>query len=337
MSKTRSRKQVAEEAGVSEATVSRVFNNPNSVTPDKVNQVKAAAKKLGYVPNKYASALRRKGSGVILFLEMSATKGYQWTQLRHYNAFYAEIIRTLTREAEKTLYHLRLQTVTSSKEIKEFADPAICDGIIGFNLDTEDSIEALKKSGSPHICCHHTEGFKNVNQVSTDNYIGGLIQAKHLKQNGYNQPTYVTGALEETFSHRERFRGFTSVFNNPELQVVHTAPSIDGGRQAGQKLVQLIKQGKTDSIGVLNDLTAIGIIHEFMQAGIDIPKDVGIIGYDNLPVISALPFQLTTIDLHLTRIYQQAFIFLLDIIQNQTNISKKIKPTLCPGDSIVLK
>ncbi len=334
MSKTPTRKQVALEAGVSEATVSRVYNQPNSVAAEKVEKVKAVAKNLGYCPNKYASALRRNGSGVILFLEMHYTDGYQWTQLRHYNAFYAEIIRTLTREAEKTLFHLRLQTVTSEREIAEFANPATCDGIIGFNFDTEESIRLLTDSGLPYVCCHHTEGFRHANRVSTDNYTGGAMQAKRLQELGYDQPTYVTGALEETFSHRERLRGFSSVFNESSMQLVYTHPSIEGGQRVGGKLARGIKQGNIDSLGVVNDLTAIGIIHELMAAGIEIPNDVGIIGYDNLPVISALPFQLVTIDLRLTRVYEKAFWSLLDNIQDRKNIAARIKPIICPGDSV---
>jgi len=335
MPKSPSRKQVAQAAGVSEATVSRVFNNPSSVAAKKVTKVKAMAAKLGYYPNKYASALRRNGSGVILFLEMHYTDdGYQWTQLRHYNAFYAEIIRALTRGAEKTLYHLRLQTVTSEKEILEVINPANCDGIIGFNFDTDDLIDILRDSEIPYICCHHTEGFKQINSVSTNNYQGGVIQADFLRKHGYTKPAYVTGALENTFSHRERLKGFTSVFKKELCHMIQIDPTITGGQKAGEQLIQSIKQGKVDSIGVVNDLTAIGIIHELLRAGIDIPNDVGIIGYDNIPAISALPFQLTTLDLRLTEIYEKAFLSLLDIIQKQTKFSEKIEPTLCIGTSV---
>ncbi len=59
------RKQVADEANVSEATVSRVFNNPASVSPGKVERVRSAAEMLGYVPDKFASALRRKGNSTM--------------------------------------------------------------------------------------------------------------------------------------------------------------------------------------------------------------------------------------------------------------------------------
>ncbi|MBU2511344.1 LacI family transcriptional regulator [bacterium] len=334
MSKAPTRKQVALEAGVSEATVSRVYNRPNSVIAEKVERVKTAAQDLGYCPNKYASALRRNGSGVILFLERHYTDRYQWTQLRHYNAFYAEIIRTLTKEAEKTLYHLRLQTVTSEKEILEIATPAICDGIIGFNFETEDSINILVESELPYVCCHHTEGFKNANRVSTDNYSGGAIQANQLKKSGYDRPVYITGALAETFSHQQRLAGFLSVYGKTSLQVIQVHPSIEGGQQAGEQLVQAIRQSKIDSIGVVNDLTAIGIIHALMRSGLEIPNDVGIIGYDNLPVINALPFQLTTIDLQLNRVYEKAFWSLLDVIQDQRQITSKIKPILCAGESV---
>ncbi|MEJ2665356.1 MAG: LacI family DNA-binding transcriptional regulator [Spirochaetia bacterium] len=66
-----SRKQVARLAGVSETTVSRVYNNPERVDSAKVERVLKTARDLGYVPDKAASALRRKGTGIILFLEIT--------------------------------------------------------------------------------------------------------------------------------------------------------------------------------------------------------------------------------------------------------------------------
>lgn len=333
MKQKATRKQVARAAGVSEATVSRAYNAPHSVSPGKVARVKAAAEKLEYYPNKYASALRRRGSGVILFLEMRYTGGYQWTQLRHYNAVYAEIIRTLTREAESTLYHLRLQTVTSHDEIMRLANPMSCDGIIGFNFESEETSNLLANSGLPYVCCHHTEGFNHVNRVSTDNYAGGLIQAEHLKAKGYTRPAYVIGALEDTFAHRERLRGFLSVYQESAVHLIHTQPSIAGGQKAGKRLIRLLKEARVDSVSVMNDLTAIGVIHELQRAGIEIPNDVGIIGYDNLPAISALPFQLTTVDLRLTRVYEKAFRSLMETIQKQKPIADKVEPVICPGNS----
>lgn len=333
MSDQPTRKQVALKAGVSEATVSRVYNCPQLVAPDKVKRVKKAAKTLHYSPNKYASALRRKGSGVILFLEKVEKSGYQWTQFRHYNSFYAEIIRTLTQEAEKTLYHLRLQTVLSEKKVLKLADPKTCDGIIGFNFDSEISANIFQKTGVPYVCCHHTEGFKDLNTVSTDNCHGGEIQAKALKDAGYKSPVYVTGAIRDTFAHQERLKGFTRVFDS-NIRVLETSPDIKGGQHASEEIIKRIKKGEVDSIGVVNDLTAIGIIQNLMKAGINIPSDVAIIGYDNLPVISALPFNLTTIDLLLPLLYKKAFSALLEIMRGYTRITNKIKPKLCPGDSL---
>ena len=327
------RKEVALQAGVSEATVSRVYNFPKSVAADKVLRVKNAAKKLNYIPNKYASALRRKGSGVILFLEKRQKSGYQWTQMRHYNSFYAEIIRALTQEAEKTLYHLDLQTVTTEKQILKHADPKLCDGIIGFNFETETSAQVFKNTGVPYICCHHTESFKHLNTVSTDNFFGGKIQAQALKEAGYQNPVYVTGALVESFAHQQRLEGFQSVWLSPAA-VIETEPTIVGGRTIAEKLLKMIQHRAVDSIGVVNDLTAIGIIQHLMKAGLEIPGDVAIIGYDNLPVISALPFDLTTIDLALPELYKKAFRALLEVMRGKKDFTGKVKPKLCTGNSL---
>ncbi len=335
MSDKTNRKQVALEAGVSEATVSRVYNNPDSVSPKKVAKVKKAAKKLGYTPNKYASALRRKGTGVIMFLEnRSDSRTYKWVEIRYYNAFYAEIIRAVSREADKSLYHLRLHSVSSNQEILEFSQGKDCDGIIGFNFEEEHSMDIFKKVEIPYVCCHHTETFKGVNRISTDNFHGGFLQSTALRKKGYSSPVYVTGTLEETISHKERLKGFLSGYPDSSIPVLQTDPSLEGGYQVTEKIVEDIRRKKIDAIGVVNDLTAIGIIQKLLAIGIKIPRDVAIIGYDNIPAISVLPISLTTIDLSLPKIYQTAFSSLIEIIRYQKPIAEQILPILKDGNSI---
>ncbi|MCP4756559.1 MAG: LacI family transcriptional regulator [Proteobacteria bacterium] len=334
MKKKATRKQVAEEAGVSEATVSRVFNNPVSVNSVKVERVRAVAESLDYAPDKFASALRRKGSSVILFLERREEGGYQWTRIRYYNAFFAEIVRAVAKEAEKSMYHFHLKTVDSDREIAELARSGICDGIIGFSFDDRSSARILAESGLPYVCCHHTEGLEGLNRVATDNHAGGLLQAGELRKSGHTKPVYITGALEETFSHRERLRGFREGFAGVSFQVLETDPSIQGGKEIARKLIADIKNEQIDALGVVNDLTAIGVIQELMAAGVRIPEDVSVIGYDNLPATIALPFRLTSIELSLRDIYRKAFWSLIELIRGNRADYCQITPIVYSGESI---
>ncbi len=329
-----SRKAVAKKANVSEATVSRVFNNPSSVSADKVKCVRDAAEKLGYVPDKNASALRRNGTGVILFLEKITGKGYEWPEIHYYNWFYGEIIRKLSKAVDKTLYHLRLYTVTSNTEIAELGNKNICDGIIGFNIDDSATVLALKKTGIPHICCGHTETFKT-NICSTDNYKGGFLAAQYLYETGHQKPAYVTGLLDKVYAHRARMKGFCDGFKNRRVKIIKTGIGKEGGYKGALRHVSHVQNQDIDCIGVVNDLTAIGVIQALMEQGIRIPEDVSIIGYDNLPLTAALPFAFSSIELNFSKIYASALDLLLETMNSGEPVKNIIEPVLVPGESVI--
>jgi DNA-binding LacI/PurR family transcriptional regulator len=330
------RKHVAELAGVSETTVSRVYNNPELVASHKVGLVLKTAAELGYVPDKAASALRRKGTGNILFLEINKQKKYDWTQISYYNWFYADIVRTLFKQMESHMYQLRHYQAKSIADILALKNMNICDAILAFNVEDKEIAEALESLGIPFICCHHTKEFDSVSVCATDNFYGGMLVARYLQQAGCKKPVYITGFLKETFAHSQRLNGFLSVYNKDNVLVLDGKIGIEGGFEAGKKITGSIQNAEIDCIGVVNDLTAIGVIHALTAAGINIPEQVSIIGYDNLPFTIALPFKLVTVDLFLNQIYAKAVDVVIKSIQNRKIYREVIKPALITGDSVLL-
>ncbi|MBN1797652.1 MAG: LacI family DNA-binding transcriptional regulator [Spirochaetales bacterium] len=330
------RKQLAELAGVSETTVSRVYNNPELVASDKVELVRKTAAEVGYVPDKTASVLRRKGTGNILFLEIKMQKKYDWTQISYYNWFYADIVRTLFKQMESHMYQLRHYQAESIADILALKNMNICDAILVFNVEDKEIVEALKTLEMPFICCHHTEKLNSVSICATDNFYGGMLAARYLQQAGCKKPVYITGFLKETFAHSQRLNGFLSVFAKKNVAVLDGKIGIDGGFEAGKKIIASIKNAEADCIGVVNDLTAIGVIHALIAAGIKIPEQVSIIGYDNLPFTIALPFKLATVDLFLNRIYATAVDLVIKSIRNEKIYREVIKPAIVPGESVRL-
>ncbi|MHC4887554.1 MAG: LacI family DNA-binding transcriptional regulator [Planctomycetota bacterium] len=327
------RAEVAKRAGVSEATVSRVFNAPNTVKVDKVAAVRAAARDLGYHPNKNASALRRNGTGVITFLENRAETFDPWPGNPFYHWFYADIIRALVTRIDDTLYQLRLQTVSTLEEIRVLGETYSCDGIIGFNIGDEGTASVLADTGLPYVCCHHTEALTGFNRCSTDNHHGGRLTAAHLAACGRCRVAYVLGGGDTTFSHRERWRGFQEGWGSRALRLVETEATAEGGYAAGQALIGEIRRKEIDAIAAVNDLTATGVIRALTEVGLRIPEDVGIMGYDNLPFTLALPFQPSSIDLGLNNLYTCALDLLIESIQTEAPIAYQQPPTLIKGTS----
>ncbi len=269
----------------------------------------------------------------ILFLEKKEEKRYQWSRIRYYNWFYGDIIRALSSYIDKTMYQLRLYSVESNEEILKLGEKKICDGIIGFDVEDQETAEVLANTDIPYVCCGHTEEF-SVNTCSTDNYTGGLIAAQHLYQTGHRKPAYVTGLLEDVFSHQARKEGFCDGFKDYSVKVIGTDVGKKAGFESGIKLCDSITKGKIDSIGVVNDLTAIGVIQALRENGIRRPEDVSIIGHDNLPITIALPFQFSSVELSLSKLYTDALKLLLSSIKTGEPIHHVIEPELVPGESV---
>ena len=101
------------------------------------------------------------------------------------------------------------------------------------------------------------------------------------------------------------------------------------------KIIEEIKNKVIDSIFVVNDLTAFGVIQALSAEKIRIPEDVSIVGYDNMPYIDSLPFKLTTVETPLFQTYIVAANELLRIIKEGGKIFKKVVPDIILGDSVL--
>lgn len=323
---------VAKQAGVSSATVSRAYNSPDLVSQKKLQRILSVAEKLGYVPNKAASALRRNETGVILFVEPA--KGYLSPEERYYLWFYADVIQSIQQETNKTMYHVSHFPFSSKRDIQKIRSNRLCDGIIVFGVVDEEILGPIKKSGIPYVCCFQTDILTEYNRSYIDEFHGGFIAGKELKEAGNSRPAHITANLSRMRVCYDRAKGFEKAFEDGSVERVEGKLGIQGGYESALKIVHKIKSGAIDSIFVVNDLTSIGVIHALTENGIKIPDDVSIVGYDNLPITSTLPFKLSTVDVSLGRNYLEAAKLLLKSMQDGSKIDHRIEPVFVKGDSI---
>ena len=316
-----SRDQVAEEAGVSSATVSRVYNNPSSVNIKKRNAVLTAAEKLGYVPNKSASALRRNGTGIITILELQKKpRPYYWGDLPIFKWFYADMLHSVRRVIDESMFQLNIASAADMDGISALRGRT--DGLICYDVDEESEAEMIASSDIPYVIGHHTNSFAGFNRCSTDNFEGGRQQALLLKKAGCSSPAYITAHTDMVRPHRDRLEGFLSVY--PESSVTITGDAV--GRAAGYRAAGKIL-GKTDGIAAVNDITAAGAGYAVEEAGLRVQHDIPLVGYDNMPLSIALPFTLLSVDLRPGDIYTKAAEMLLAILnENSTSSSLTLAP-----------
>ena len=323
-----SRREVATAAGVSEATVSRVFNNPARVSREKVRRVKEAVRRLGYRPDKHASALRRRGTGTVLFLEYTGGGEYHWPEIRFFNWLYADILRAVVDSIGQTLFHLELKTVASLNEIAMVKGE--CDGILAFNVEEARYAEAVAATGIPYVCAHHTESLEGYSRCSSDNRAGGGLLGSLVREAGILRSAYVTGHTGTVEAHRRRFEGFCETFRG-EVSVIETPVGIEGGIVAARELAPEVRRGSVQGICVVNDLTAIGVIRGLTAAGLKVPDQCVVAGYDNLPVGLGLPYTIPTVDLRLDLLYREAVAGLLRFIGSGEPADLRVTPELVAG------
>jgi LacI family transcriptional regulator len=326
---------VAKKAGVSSATVSRVFNHPGKVSPEKRDLVLSAAEELQYRPNLNASILARGINGKILLLDNNKLLKYDKSNSYYYSWLYVDLLNKIRSVLKNTVYELVISNFDdlSSKPSDSLKD---YDGIICFDIDNYEDLDIIIKSKIPFVFGHHVKEIKLKNKFFTDNFYGGYIQARFLKDTGHEKAIYITGLLNDINSHRERYAGFREIYRNENIHLIEGALGRDGGAESAKKVIDLIKTKGYKAIAAVNDLTAVGIYFELLNSGIKIPADVSLIGYDNLPFTNLLPLRLSTIDINIGTLYKTAAEYLINKINNKkSEINESFKPMLVRGKTVI--
>lgn len=338
MAEKNNRDKVAALAGVSSATVSRVYNNPDRVSSSKKKAVLNAARELGYSPDKSASALRRRGTGQISLVSFEKQgRPWYWGDFPGAKWFFTDVLTGILSVIDSSMYRLNLKTLKSHDDALSIKWEQECDGVIFFDVDSPEEAALVSSLPVPAVISHHTSHFENNHCCSTDNCEGGRLAAVHLKDSGYERPAYISYLHEITVPNKERYAGFCRAYN-AEVPLYLTEPGKEGGYKVCENLMPDIRAGKIDSLAVVNDMTAIGVIQCLQEHCIKPGQDIGLIGYDNMPFNYALSFNLTTVDLKPSIIYKEAVIMLLDILNSSEKFNtyrkKIILPELIKGDSV---
>ncbi|AFG35661.1 LacI family DNA-binding transcriptional regulator [Fervidobacterium pennivorans subsp. shakshaketiis] len=276
-------KEIANLCGVSVATVSRVFNEPEKVKPETRERILEIAKKYGYMPHAIAKSLRTKRTGVYSLTVMSGVErvfedSYVSKFLRGAVRYFSSkglklIIDVFTKGDIKSYY----KTLVSSK---------LVDGYILMDIKDDDiRVELLNELGVPFVCVGRNNK-NNFIYVDTDNYTGGRQAGEHLKEIGCTNVLFIGGDASLPFE-KERFRGFVDGLSGFGGKVYKAFANYD------EKNVQNIVEkylNEIDGIFCTSDVMAYAALRVCEQKNIDIP----LIGFDNI-LLSEIA-NITTID-----------------------------------------
>lgn len=281
-------KDVAREAGVSTATVSRVMNGLDVVAEDARARVMAAVRKLRYVPH---------GGARSLVMSRTHTVGVLLPDV--YGEFFAEIIRGMDVAARA--HGLHLLVAGAHANLDEAA--AILrawggrvDGLLVMSpfVDSENLGDILPLS-LPLVTIASHVGKTMQGSISVDNYGGGVTATRHLIDEGRRKIAHISGPVGN-FEARERQRGFDAAMQAAGLTPVAVYEgdfTEDSGYSGTRDLLK--RRQRPDAIFVANDMMAMGCLLALSEARVTAPDDIAVVGFDDIPISRFTAPPLTTL------------------------------------------
>lgn len=310
---------VAEALNISPSTVSRGLKDNPHVHKETKRKIRAMAKEMGYQQNKFASSLRKR---------RTETLGVVVPKLNSY--FMATVISGVEKITNKHGYGLIIsQSQESGKQemscISTLFDSRVDGILISLAFDTKnlDHFNKLFEKDIPVVFFDRVADCHGCISVIIDNYKAGYEATSHLIDQGCKRIVHLGGnMLRNVYS--ERFRGYKQALldNGIEFNQKLVFVSDLTGQSGRDIMKRVFKMNlQPDGIFTANDTSAVATILEMQEAGIIIPDDIAVVGFNNEPISQVIHPNLTTVDYPAREIGEIAATSLIDKLNNVQPIS----------------
>lgn len=282
-------KEVADKAGVTITTVSRMLNKPKMVSQKTTDKIQRAMKELHYKPDEIAQSLSKRKSNIIGLIVPSAR-----------NYFFCKIIDSIEHYSVSHGYKLLLCASNHEREKEiEYFGMLKANKVAGVIIAsrTQDIGESVKMD-APIISIDRTLS-PSIPSVSSDNFAGGCLAARHLIEKGCKKTAYFSGSPTLVgMDANKRLQGFVSVLREYAMSPVVLELSED--RFVSMKYEDVIAEffaehGDIDGVFTSNDIIAAQIIRYCLHNNIDVPGRLKVIGYDDTDLAGLFAPSITTI------------------------------------------
>jgi len=271
-------RDVAARAGVATGTVSNVLHNPDKVAPDTLARVQAVIAEMGYVPNAAARQLSRGRSGSVGLLVLDAR-----------NPFFNDLAAGVEDAAGQMDLAVLLATSSERADrermyLDRFEQSRV-DGLLVTPVGgSVKQLRAIRDRGTPIILLDRLATTPGFSSVAVDDIEGGRLAGQHLVDAGCRTITFVGGpmTLEQV---RNRLAGAGRAAEIAGVEFAHVATtrmSAEEGTRVGFEIAALPPSDRPDGVFAANDLVALAILQALLLAGIRVPEDVAVIGYDDI-------------------------------------------------------
>lgn len=273
-------------AGVSASTVSRVLSRPDMVAEETRTRVAEAVAATGYRLNRAARNLRKQRTGSVVALVPNLG-----------NPFFAKILDGMGRELAAAGYDLLVADTLDEdgrhRSLRGFLDTSRADGII--LLDGLVSHGNLQGAGLPPVvtACEWIEDTQ-LPRVALDNRMGGQLALAHLRDLGHTRIGLIGGPPENVL-HKARLQGAFDMADGVEVTIFDGDFSLRSGQIAAQRWMSMPSDERPTAIFAFSDEMACAFQSGLIREGFCVPRDVSLIGFDDIDLASHLTPALTTV------------------------------------------
>jgi DNA-binding LacI/PurR family transcriptional regulator len=315
---------VAARAGVSRALVSLVMRDSPKVSEHRRRAVLEAAKDLGYQPHIMARSLASRTSNIV---------GVMVSDLR--NAFFADVVEGMDAAAQDAGLELILNTGRRSTARERTALESLLSfrpgGII--LLSPVLPVAAIRDAAQqgPVVLVSRSSTIPDVDTVNDDGEVGAALAVDHLAALGHRRIVHLDGGAAFTSAARRRGYRDAMARNSLEPMIIPSEHTDSAGIAAVQKLLNLFSHNNFPTALVCsNDFNAVGAMSALEEAGLRVPHDVSIVGYDNTSLAALRHVSLTTIDQPRTEMGRLAIEALTERLRDGRTdpVRRRLQPSL---------
>jgi len=313
-------KEVALKAGVSIATVSRVINDKGPVAVETRQRILAAIEQLRYVPH---------GAARSLITNQTDTIGVLLPDL--YGEFFSEVIRGVDLAARRNGFHVLISGFHSDRAEIEAVLRALrgrVDGLIVLSPDVDaqglrrnlpETLPVVLLNTPVHRPVRAQGNGVAFDAINVDNHGGAFAMVRHLAALGHRRIALIRGPAENADA-RERLRGYRDALRaegiapSPALEIPGDF-SEDSGYRAGRQLLNL--EPRPDAVFAANDSMAIGCLFALREAGVEVPGDVALAGFDDIPIARYVTPSLSSVHVPIAELGTRAMERLLHAVEHK--------------------
>ena len=292
---------IAQAAGVSTATVSRVLNNVDYPIKEELrHRVLQIAQDMHYRPNIFSRILKGGQSKELGVIIPSIT-----------NPFYAQLISAVEKECIERGYIPIICSSYNSPQLQsrhlDMLREKHVSGVLVSSLSTADTVMRQLADSGMEVVFFDQSSEENINSINFDFYRGGYMATSYLIECGHRDIVFASGPLDRRSrkliydGYKQALRENDLRFNAKHVLLSDNRAENAGGAydyQSGRQLGQKLMDGAylPDAVLAINDMTAIGIINVLAEHEVQVPNDVSVIGFDNIALSSMVTPALTTIN-----------------------------------------